>query len=101
MKWIPTGQRPGDRDPVRGIKDFGARAPLLHIKDGPAVKGDAMYKQVPVGSGSLDFPTIAEAGGENIEWMVIERDEDDINIFDGIAESYSYLTKNGLAGEGV
>jgi sugar phosphate isomerase/epimerase len=93
--WVKTG----GKDPVKVVGDFGKRAPLLHIKDGPAVKGDTMYKHVPVGEGTLDFPAIVKAGGENTEWLVVEFDEYEKDIFEGIAKSYAYLTKNGL-GEG-
>jgi sugar phosphate isomerase/epimerase len=93
--WVKTG----GKDPVKVVKDFGKRAPLLHIKDGPAIKGDPMYKQVPMGEGSLDFPAIVKAGGKNTEWLVVEFDEYDKDIFEGIAKGYTYLTKNGL-GEG-
>jgi len=85
-------------DPVKVIKDFGSRAPLLHIKDGPAVKGDPMYKHVPAGEGTLDFPSIVKAGGENIKWLIVEFDEYERDIFDGIKKSYEYLIKNDLAG---
>jgi hypothetical protein len=50
----------------RESKEFGSRSSLLHIKDRPAVKGDPMYKHVPTGEGTLDFPSIVKAGGENI-----------------------------------
>jgi len=93
--WVKTG----GKDPVKVVGDFGKRAPFLHIKDGPAVQGDMMYKQVPVGDGSLDFASIVKAGGENTRWLVIEFDEYEKDIFEGIAKSYTYLTKNGL-GEG-
>jgi sugar phosphate isomerase/epimerase len=85
------------QDPAKVVADFRQRAPLLHIKDGPAVKGERMYEHVPAGEGSLDFHAIARAGGENIEWMVVEFDEYDKEIFDGIAKSYSFLTREGLA----
>jgi sugar phosphate isomerase/epimerase len=84
-------------DPAKVVGDFGARAPLLHIKDGPAVKGDTMYNHVPLGDGSVDIPAIARAGGENTEWMIVEFDEYAKDIIDGIRKSYSYLTENGLA----
>lgn len=85
------------QDPSKVLKDFGSRAPLLHIKDGPAVKGEPMYKHVPAGEGTLDFPSIVLAGGKNIKWMIVEFDEYDKNIFDGIKKSYDYLIKNNLA----
>jgi sugar phosphate isomerase/epimerase len=84
-------------DPANVLFDFGNRAPLLHIKDGPAVKGDPMYKHVPAGEGTLDFRSIVKAGGENIKWMIVEFDEYEKDIFDGIKKSYEYLTKNELA----
>ncbi len=91
--WAKTG----GKDPAQVVKDFGARAPLLHIKDGPAVKGDLANKQVPAGEGTLDFPAIVGAGGKNIEWLIVEFDEYEKNILDGIKKSYAFLTKNGLA----
>jgi sugar phosphate isomerase/epimerase len=91
--WAKTG----GVDPAKAVADFGERAPLLHIKDGPAVQGDDQYKQVPAGEGSLDFPAIAQAGGENIRWMIVEFDEYSSDIFEGIRKSYAYLTTHGLA----
>ena len=91
--WAKTG----GNDPAKIVKDFGKRAPFLHIKDGPAVKGPHTYDQVPAGQGSLDFPAIVKAGGENIKWMIIEFDEYAGDIFKGVQESYNYLTKNQLA----
>ncbi|HEY9165768.1 MAG TPA: TIM barrel protein [Candidatus Kryptonia bacterium] len=85
------------QDPTKIIQDFGKRAPLLHIKDGPAVHGEKGYEQVPAGKGVLDFPSIVKAGGDNIKWMIVEFDEYGGDIFDGIGDSYSYLTKNKLA----
>ena len=84
------------QDPAKILKDFGKRAPFLHIKDGPAKKGDEGYKQVPVGDGVMNFTAIAHAGGSNIKWMIVEFDEYDKNIFDGIDKSYKYLVKNGF-----
>jgi sugar phosphate isomerase/epimerase len=85
------------QDPAKILKDFGSRAPLLHIKDGPAVEGERSYEQVAAGKGVMDFPAIVKAGGENIEWMIVEFDEYKKDIFSGIKDSYNYLTKNGLA----
>ncbi|HAL55483.1 MAG TPA: hypothetical protein DCP63_03115 [Bacteroidetes bacterium] len=84
-------------DPAEVVRDFGRRAPLLHIKDGPAVKGETMYNHVPAGDGTIDFHAIAKAGGKNTEWMIVEFDEYGGDIFDAIKKSYTFLTKNGLA----
>ena len=45
----------------------------------------------------MDFPAIVKAGDENIKWLIVEFDEYNKDIFEGIKESYDYLTKNNLA----
>jgi sugar phosphate isomerase/epimerase len=91
--WVKTG----GQVPVKVVRDFGRRAPLLHIKDGLAQKGDIGYRQVPAGDGTVDFPSVVKAGGKNIEWMIVEFDEYEHDIFEGVQKSYTYLTKNRLA----
>ena len=88
--------RTAGQDPAAVVRDFGARAPLLHVKDGPAVKGEAMYRQVPAGEGSLDFRAIAAAGRGAVEWLVVEFDEFAGDIFAGAGRSLAYLTGQGL-----
>ena len=85
------------QNPIKIVKDFGARAPFLHIKDGPAVKGTKSYEQLPVGTGVMDFKSIVKSGGNNTKWMIVEFDEYAGNIFEGMHSSYKYLTKNHLA----
>ncbi len=91
--WVKTS----GQNPAKVIADFGKRAPFLHIKDGPAIKGDKAYEQVPAGSGTMDFPSIVKAGGSHIKWMIVEFDEYAGNILEGVQDSYTYLTKNSLA----
>ena len=90
--WIKVG----GLTPSKVVRDFGSRAPLLHIKDGPAVKGEKGYEQVPVGNGSMDFIAISEAGKKSTQWMVVEFDEYAGDIFEGLQLSYTWLTENGL-----
>lgn len=45
----------------------------------------------------MDFPAIVAPGGGNTRWMIVEFDEYDKSIFDGIGRSYSYLTKHRFA----
>jgi sugar phosphate isomerase/epimerase len=85
------------QNPAKVLKIFGKRAPFLHIKDGPAIKGDEANKQVPAGQGIMDFPSIVKAGGTNIKWMIVEFDEYSGDIIDGIKSSYEFLTENKLA----
>lgn len=91
--WVKVG----GKDPAKAVAEFGVRAPLLHIKDGPAIKGDKSYEQQPAGNGAMDFPAIVKAAKGNTEWMVVEFDEYAGNIFEGIKSSFTYLTANKLA----
>jgi sugar phosphate isomerase/epimerase len=85
------------KDPAKVVGDFGARAPLLHIKDGPAIKGEASQAQVPAGEGAVNFSDIVRVAGKNTEWMIVEFDEYANDIFYGIRKSYQYLVSNGFA----
>lgn len=81
-------------DPAPVVKKFGKRAPLLHIKDGPAQQ---KQHQTAVGDGVLDFPAIAKAAGGNTEWMIVELDSCATDMMEAVHKSYQYLTSKGLA----
>jgi sugar phosphate isomerase/epimerase len=78
--------------PASVVGQFASRARFLHIKDGPAAGPDD--SMVAVGTGSQDFPAIATAGA--VEWMVVEFDKCDTDIFEALRKSYSYMGANGL-----
>jgi sugar phosphate isomerase/epimerase len=82
------------RDPADLIKELGARAPLLHIKDGPAVRGESM---VALGDGVIDIPAIVEAAEDSAEWIIVELDECATDMMTAVEKSYWYLTSKGLA----
>ena len=89
-------------DPAKIVGEYGKRAPLLHIKDGPAKWNDALPADKPepmvaVGKGSQNFPAIVKAANGNTEWMIIEMDVTATDVFTAIKDSYIYLTKNNLA----
>jgi len=86
--WVQTA----GVDPARVAEELGSRAPLLHIKDGPAAKG---VPQVAVGSGVLDFPAILRAAGDATRWLIVEMDECATDMLDAVAESYRYLADGG------
>ncbi len=90
--WIKTA----NYDPLKAVKDFGKRAPLLHIKDGNAIKGANVYDQVPAGKGVIDFFKIINNNIDSIRWLIVEFDEYKKDIFNGIKESYDYLSINNL-----
>jgi sugar phosphate isomerase/epimerase len=69
---------------------------MLHIKDGPCVKGQPM---TAVGDGVMDFPPIVKAGAGITEWMVVEIDSvaADRDMMEAVERSYKYLVGNKLA----
>lgn len=87
-------------DPAAIVGKFGKRAPFLHIKDGPARWTDDVATDpepmTAVGKGAQNFPEIVKAANGNTEWMVIEMDNCDCNVFSTIKESYAYLKTNGF-----
>ncbi len=64
----------GGSDPAERVAKIGARAPLLHIKDGPGVREAA---QTAIGDGVMDFKAIRKAGGAHTEWWIMEADRVD------------------------
>lgn len=90
------------QDPAGIVRQLGARAPFLHIKDGPAVfhanlAADNPDPMTPVGKGTLNFPAIAAAAAGNTEWMIVEMDKTVGDVYAAIEESARYLTTNNLA----
>ena len=88
--WIKTA----GVDPAAITTLMGKRSPLLHIKDGPAVKNQP---QTAVGDGKLDFQAIAKAGAGITEWMIVELDACATDMVEAVRKSYQYLTSKGLA----
>lgn len=81
-------------DPAVMVRELGARAPLLHIKDGPATRDGAM---TAVGQGVVNFQAIADASRSAAEWWIVELDRCDGDMLTAVDSSYAYLTQNGLA----
>lgn len=88
--WVKVG----GLDPAAVVKEIGSRAPLLHIKDGPGNREQAM---VAAGDGIMDIPAIVEASGGNAEWLIVELDRCDTDMMEAVEKSYQYLTLKGLA----
>ena len=88
--WVQTA----GLDPARVVKELGRRAPLLHIKDGPAVKGEP---HVAAGDGVMDFPDIVQAAGDAAKWLIIELDDCATDMMTAVEKSYRYLAGKGLA----
>lgn len=82
--WIKTA----GGDPVSIVAGFGSRAPLLHLKDGPAVRDEPM---VALGDGILDFPAIIQAGRPHTEWLIVELDHCATDMLTAVERSFHYL----------
>ncbi|MBS1531600.1 MAG: sugar phosphate isomerase/epimerase [Bacteroidetes bacterium] len=89
------------QDPAAIVAKWGKRAKMLHIKDGPARWSDQLPKDIvepmtPVGQGTQNFPAIVKAANGNTEWMVVEMDKVNGDVFEALKESYDYLVKNKM-----
>ena len=85
----------GEADPVKVVSQYKSRLPVLHIKDG-TLEENAPHKAV--GSGVLDMPAIIGAADPNVlEWLIVELDNYDGDMFEAVRSSYDYLVGFGLA----
>ena len=88
--WVQTA----GPDPVAVIRELGARAPLIHVKDGPCVKEEPMQA---LGEGVSDFKGLVEAGGDNVAWWIVELDRCATDMMEAVIKSYAYLIREGFA----
>jgi sugar phosphate isomerase/epimerase len=77
----------GGADTAAMLARLGERVVALHVKDGPAVKGEP---NVAVGSGSIPVPAILAAAPEDA-WRVVEFDDCATDIFEALAASLAYV----------
>lgn len=81
-----AGQNPAD-----ALKKFGARVPLVHLKDGPA---DAIESpMVAAGEGTIDFGAIFDA--TVAEWGFVELDRCATDMQEAVTRSAAYFNANG------
>jgi len=85
--------RTAGRNPAHMLSELGDRAPLVHIKDGPAVKGQ--LKQA-VGDGVMDVAAIADAATA-AKYFIVELDDYAGEMLAAVERSFHYLTGLGFA----
>lgn len=88
--WAQTG----GVDAADLVRKLRTKAPLLHIKDGPCLKGEPM---TAVGDGVMNIGAIVKAGKPHTEWMIVELDACATDIVEAVAKSYTYLVGKGFA----
>ncbi|HEY9076767.1 MAG TPA: sugar phosphate isomerase/epimerase [Anaerolineaceae bacterium] len=76
-------------DPASVVKELGSRAPLLHLKDGPAESNE--QPMVALGTGVMDIPAILAASGNHLEYPIVEFDRCATDIFEALSASVKYL----------
>lgn len=85
----------GENDPVEQVSKYKHRLPLLHVKDGPLVKDEALQA---VGLGKMDIPAVVNATDEDVlQWVIVEIDRCDTDMTAAVAASYHFLVQNNLA----
>ena len=87
--WVQTA----GQNPAEVVRRLGARAPLLHIKDGPCTIEAPM---TALGEGVVDIPGVVSAGAGSTEWLVVELDRCATDMMEAVRKSYQYLIEKGL-----
>jgi sugar phosphate isomerase/epimerase len=82
--WVRTA----GLDPAAILAELKDRVTFLHLKDGPARKGEPM---TALGSGVMDFPSVLAAASAKVKSLVIELDECETSIWDAVQQSFQYL----------
>lgn len=86
----------GACDPALELARIRSRTPLLHLKDGPLLKGEPM---VALGQGRQDIPAILAAADSGVlEWAIVELDACATDMMTAVQASHHYLTALKLAG---
>ncbi len=81
----------GGADTDALLERLGNRVQFIHVKDGDISKVDK--NQQPAGSGRVPVLEILAAAPQAVR--VVEFDDYDGDVFDGIAQSVAFLTANG------
>ncbi len=78
----------GGADVPELLSWYGDRVKVLHLKDGPGVRGPA---NVALGEGSLPIADYVATAPD--AWRVVEFDKCETDIFDAVARSHDYLAR--------
>ena len=84
----------GGADVPDVVAKYKKKLPLLHIKDGPMVKGQP---NTAVGDGKMEWDSVVAAADQNVlEWLVVELDSAAGDVFEAVRKSHGFLVKSGL-----
>ncbi|WP_394940702.1 sugar phosphate isomerase/epimerase family protein [Psychromicrobium sp. YIM B11713] len=79
------------KNPAALLQRLGDRVKFVHLKDGPLTTEP--LDQLPVGQGKMNIPEVL-AAVPALQYAVMEFDDFRGDIFDGLAQSLSYLRKD-------
>jgi sugar phosphate isomerase/epimerase len=87
-------------DPAKVIREMGRRAKFIHMKDGPArwhpsLADDNPDPMTAVGKGTQDVAAISKACQAHVDWMVVEMDKVEGDVFEALRQSHRYLIDGG------
>ncbi|MGN7202065.1 sugar phosphate isomerase/epimerase family protein [Arthrobacter sp. SAFR-044] len=88
--WVAVG----GQDPIDILAKLGDRVKFIHIKDGPLTRDNKA--QQPAGQGKVPVLDVI-AAAKSLEVGVVEFDDYDGDIFEGIAQSLAFLETNTAA----
>lgn len=82
--------------PLRFIKEFAGRVPVVHFKDMRAVPRDSEKTRMSeIGYGNMDYVSLCGAcKSAGVEWAAVEQDVCDGDPFDSLRKSYDYIVNN-------
>lgn len=87
----------GGVDPLELIHELGARASMIHIKDGPLDPNDRNAHMLPFGEGKMDIPAIVEAGKDvDAKAIYVELDHCATDMMEAVEKSWNYLKEQGI-----
>ncbi len=84
----------GGEDPLKYLKKYANRTPVLHLKDYVGHKKDGNFQLRPNGYGEVDIKGMVEAAPQcGVEWLVVEQDHPsmDLNSLECAKKSIDYL----------
>lgn len=97
----------GTEDPCKMLQLFSPDTVAIHMKDGAYrhctgcdMKDgllDCKIELLPLGSGELPIAEIVPLIPERVKHIIVELDYCDMEMFEALSRSYSYMTTNGLA----
>lgn len=79
-------------DPTWAVRELGARAPFLHLKDGPADNHDS--PMTAAGEGVVDFSAIIS--DSHAGWGFVELDKCATDMTEAVTKSIRYFLSNSL-----